>query len=329
MNIYLAIILLPIGFYILIKGADFLVDGAVAISTRLGISPLIVGLTVVAMGTSAPEVAASITAAFKGSGDMAIGNVFGSNIANLALVGGLCAVIRPIDVKFTMLKRELPIMLIVAILLLPVFSNDFLGRGESILLLVVFASVITMMVVYGLRDSKNKPAEVTMIREDVKAATSKKLKTVPVSVLFIFLGLAALTIGAQLTINSASFIGRAMGLSDAVIGCTILAIGTSLPELMTGLIAARKGHDDLSLGNIVGSNIFNTLLVIGAAGTAKPFAVNPRFSGPDFWIMIAVTVAFIIFAAIYKKIPRFAGIILVTIYAAYMVYLFALSNQGA
>jgi len=329
LNIYLAIVILPIGFFILIKGADLLVDGAVAISTRFGISPLIVGLTVVAMGTSAPEVAASITAAFKGSGDMAIGNVFGSNIANLALVGGLCAIIRPISVKFTMLRRELPIMLIVALLLLPVFSNHKLDRPESVFLLLVFAAVITLMVFYGLRDSKSKPEEVVMITDDVQAATSKKLKTVPISLLFVLMGLVCLAAGAHLTIESASFIGKMIGLTDAVIGCTILAIGTSLPELMTGLIAAKKGHDDLSLGNIVGSNIFNTLLVIGAAGTAKPFAVNPRFSGTDFWIMIAVTVTFITTAAINKKIARKAGILLVAMYAAYMIYLLAINNPAA
>jgi len=329
MNIYLAIILLPAGFYILIKGADLLVDGAVAISTRLGLSPLIVGLTVVAMGTSAPEVAASIAAALEGSGDMAIGNVYGSNIANLALVGGLCAIIRPIDVKFTMLKRELPIMLIVALLLLPVFANNYLGRFESIALLLVFASVIALMVHYGLKDSKTKPEEVELIQDEVQAATSKKLKTVPMSLLFVLLGLACLAGGAHLTIKSASFIGKMIGLSDAVIGCTILAIGTSLPELMTGLIAARKGHDDLSLGNIVGSNIFNTLLVIGAAGTARPFEVSSRFSGPDFWIMIAVTVTFFAIAALHHKIPKKSGILLVSMYIAYMVYLFTSSAPTA
>ncbi|MCF7954560.1 MAG: calcium/sodium antiporter [Phycisphaerae bacterium] len=329
LNIYTAMIILPVGFYIMIKGADFLVDGAVAISTRLGISPLIVGLTVVAMGTSAPEVAASITAAFKGSGDMAIGNVFGSNIANLALVGGLCAIIRPISVRFTMLKREMPIMLIVALILLPVLANNYLGRGESISLLAVFIVVIVLMVFFGLRDSKSKPEEVELILDEVQAATSKKLKTVPVSLLFILIGLACLAIGAHLTIESASFIGRKIGLTDAVIGCTILAIGTSLPELMTSLIAARKGHDDLSLGNIVGSNIFNTLLVIGAAGTVKPFAISPRFSGTDYWIMIAVTVTFIAVAAIHKKIGKKSGILLLAMYAAYMIYLFAITNPDA
>lgn len=328
MNIYLALLLLPAGFYILLKGADFLVDGAVSISTRFGISPLIVGLTVVAMGTSAPEVAASITAAFKGSGDMAVGNVFGSNIANLALVGGFCALINPIKVKITMLKREIPIMLIVALLLWPVFSNLYLGRLECILLLLIFAAVISMMVYYGLKDSRNNPQEVKLIEEEVQASTSE-LKTIPRSLLYVLSGLIGLTLGAQITIESASFIGFKIGLSEAVIGCTILAIGTSLPELMTGIIAAKKGHDDLSLGNIVGSNIFNTLLVIGTAGAVKPFAVSARFSGVDFWIMIGVTALFLVIATIYKKIGKKSGILLLSIYAAYMIYLFAISNPAA
>ncbi len=327
MNIYLALVLLPAGFYILIKGADVLVDGAVAISTRFGVSPLIVGLTVVAMGTSAPEVATSMTAALEGSGDTAIGNVFGSNIANLALVGGFCAMLSPINIKLTMLKRELPIMLIVTLLLWPVFYNLELERVECIMLLLAFACVMLMMVYFGLRDSRNNPQEVKLIKEEVQASTTAKLKTIPRSLLYILLGLIGLTIGAKFTVASSKLIGFKIGLSEAVIGSTFLAIGTSLPELVTGIIAAKKGHDDLAMGNIVGSNIFNTLLVIGAAGTVKPFAVSARFSGTDYWIMIAVTVTFLAMAVIYKKIGRKSGVLLLCMYAAYMIYLFANFNQ--
>jgi len=328
LNIYTAIVILPIGFFVLIKGADLLVDGAVAISTRLGISPLIIGLTVVAMGTSAPEVAASITAAFKGSGDMAIGNVFGSNIANLALVGGFCALVNPIKVKITMIKREIPIMLLVAILLWPVFSNLEVGRLECVMLLLVFACVMVMMVVYGLKDSRNNPNEAKLIKLEVQASTGK-LKSVPKSLVFILIGLLGLAIGARFTIYSAEFIGYKIGLTEAVIGSTILAIGTSLPELITGIIAARKGHDDLSLGNIVGSNIFNTLLVVGAAGSLKPFAVSARFSGGDFWIMIGVTAIFMAITTINKTISKKSGVLLLSIYAAYMVYIFSTINPAA
>lgn len=329
MNMFVALLLLPVSFYILIKGADFLVDGAVAISTRFGISPLIVGLTVVAMGTSAPEVATSMTAALQGSGDKAIGNVFGSNIANLALVGGFCAILSPINVKITMLKRELPIMLIVSLLLWPIIYNLEFARLECIFLLVIFTAVIATMVYFAIKDSKSDPQETKLIEKEVQAATTVKLKTIPRSLLYILLGLIGLKFGADLTVKSSSFIGAEIGLSDAVIGSTFLAIGTSLPELMTGIIAARKGHDDLSLGNIVGSNIFNTLLVIGAAGTVKPFEVSARFNGADYWIMIGVTVLFLAIATIYKSIGKKSGILLLSIYAAYMVYLFAISNPGA
>jgi cation:H+ antiporter len=141
------------------------------------------------------------------------------------------------------------------------------------------------------------------------------------------LGLIGLTIGAKITVASSTFIGFKIGLSEAVIGSTFLAIGTSLPELVTGVIAAKKGHDDLAMGNIVGSNIFNTLLVIGAAGAVKPFPVSARFSGVDYWIMIGVTITFFAIAVIYKKIGKKSGILLLSMYAAYMIYLFALSNQ--
>jgi cation:H+ antiporter len=326
MNIFLALILLPAGFYILIKGADLLVDGAVAISTRFGVSPLIVGLTVVAMGTSAPEVATSMTAAFEGSGDKAIGNVFGSNIANLALVGGFCAILSPISIKLTMLKRELPIMLIVTLLLWPVFHNLQLDRLECIMLLIAFVTVMLMTIFFGLRDSRNKPKEVELIKEEVQASTTE-LKTIPRSLMYVLLGLIALMVGARFTVDSSTFIGFKIGLSEAVIGSTFLAIGTSLPELVTGVIAAKKGHDDLAMGNIVGSNIFNTLLVIGAAGAAKPFAVSARFTGTDYWIMVGVTITFFAIAVICKKIGKKSGALLLCMYAAYMIYLFALSNQ--
>lgn len=329
MNILLACILLPAGFALLMKGADFLIDGAVALSQRFGVSPLIIGLTVVAMGTSAPEVAASITAALSGKGDMAIGNVFGSNIANLALVGGACAMLRPLQVRLSTLKRELPLMLIVALLLWPFLHNLRLERTESLFMLAVFIAVITLTIYFGIKDSRKESAAVKLLEEEVKEKTTSIPQTIPWSLLLIILGLGGLTIGARLTIESASFIGEAIGLSQAVIGSTIIAIGTSLPELMTGLIAAKKGHDDISLGNIVGSNVFNTMLVIGAAGIIRPFDISARFAGPDYWIMIAVSIIFLVIAGIYKKIGKKSGLLLVCIYIGYLVYLLAISDPTA
>ena len=321
LNMVTALLLFPVGLAILIKAAGLLVDGSVAIAEKFGISPLIIGLTVVAMGTSAPEVAASISAALKGAGDIAIGNVYGSNIANLALVGGICAMIRPISVKLTMLRREMPAMLIVALILLPVLYNLQLDRGESLFLLALFVLIISSSVYFALKDTKKTPLQVDRIEEQLHQTKPHPKRPLNMSAIFVVIGLIGLALGAEITVDSAKFIGAKIGLSDAVIGLTIVAVGTSLPELMTSMVAAMKGHDDLSIGNLVGSNIFNTLLVVGAAGSIKPFPVNSRLIGIDYWIMITVIAAFMLIAMIFKKISRKSGAVLFASYIAYMLYL--------
>ncbi len=313
MNIFWACVLLVGGLVVLWKSADLLVDGAVGLARQLGISPLVIGLTVVAMGTSAPEVAASIAAAVRNAGDVAIGNVFGSNIANLALVGGLSAIICPIHIKLRMLRREIPVMLLVALLLWPVLQNLYLSRAEGIGLLTVFAALILLTVYLAKKDSRNQSAP-----EQKADALARPLK---VCVVFVVLGLAGLTIGADMTVRGGVFIGRRIGLSNAVIGLTIIAIGTSLPELVTCVVAAFKGHNDISIGNLVGSNVFNTLLVTGTAGLIRPFALAQRLAGLDYWIMIIVSAAFIVMAMIGRRISRIDGVVLLCGYVAYMVYL--------
>ncbi len=325
MNLTWSLILLPVGLLLLIKSADVLVEGAVAIAERFGVSPLIVGLTVVAMGTSAPEVATSITAAARDNGAAALGNVYGSNIANLALVGGICALIRPINVTTGMLRREMPVMVLVALLLWPILHDVNLSRPDSAVLLTIFVILILFTVWTALRDTRQRPLESARVDAQVKSRRSYRQSGTGTgtgrSVVFVLSGLIGLTVGANLTVLSAEFLGRLAGLSDAVIGITILAVGTSLPELVTCVVAAVKGHDDISIGNLVGSNVFNTLLVVGAAGSIKPFAVNPRFIGTDYGVMIAVSVAFFVIAFFRKRIGRVAGAALLTSYAAYMVYL--------
>lgn len=317
MNLFYAIILLILGLAILIKGADWLVDGAVAIARHFGMSPLIIGLTIVAMGTSAPEVAASIAAALTNSADMAVGNVYGSNIANLAMVGGICAIIRPIVVSRDAIVRDIPIMIGVSLLLYGVFGDSAhsIGRLESGLMLVLFAGIILFLI----HSEKKQPPEDQ--ESAVDHATHHPPKTLWASSLLILLGLVCLAGGAQLTVFSAKYLGQRAGLDDRVIGQTIVAVGTSLPELITCLVAALKGHDDLSVGNLVGSNIFNTLLVIGAAGLVKPFTVSARMIGMDFWLMIGVSVLFSIIALMFKKINRPAGVFLALCYVGYLAYL--------
>ncbi len=214
MNMFWAAIGLPAGLLILLKGANLLVDAAVALAEKLGISPLIIGLTIVAMGTSAPEVAASVKAALGDMGNLAIGNVYGSNIANLALVGGACALIRPLSVKIGVLRRELPVMLIVALLLYPVLADFSLGRIESVILLSIFVSLIVFTVVSATSESKTRPDEARQVSEHIHETTGHTDKPLGKSIVYIILGLGGLALGARFTVKSGVFIGEWAGLSD-------------------------------------------------------------------------------------------------------------------
>jgi len=320
---------------ILWKSADLLVAGAVGLAHRLGVSPLIIGLTIVAMGTSAPEVAASIAAATRGAGNVAIGNVYGSNIANLALVGGLCAIIRPIKVQLRALRREIPVMLAVALLLWPVVFNKNLSRPEGIALLALFAALILLTVYlarkdkrlatentedtekYNEMDSRFRGNDIKKRGNDIKRGNGIR------NILFVVIGLAGLALGADMVVRGAVFIGERVGLSEAVIGLTIIAIGTSLPELATCLAATVKEQDDISIGTLVGSNVFNALLAIGVAGVIRPFEVVSRLAGGvDYWIMVVISAAFAAAALIGRRvIGRVSAALLLCGYAGYMVYL--------
>jgi len=318
------------------------VAGAVGLARHLGISSLIVGLTVVAMGTSAPELAASIAGVLRetGGGNIAVGNVFGSNIANLALVGGLVALIRPLMVKRQTLRREIPVMILTALLLWPFLHNSYLSRPESIALLVVFAALILLTIHIARKESKqnkNKQAEANRLAaenaNDTEVITSASGDSIKggegiKNLLFIVIGLAGLAIGAKMAVEGAVFIGQKVGLSESVIGLTIIAFGTSLPELVTCVVAAIKGHHDISVGNLVGSNIFNTLFVVGGAGVVREFTMEPRFAGgADYWIMIIVSAAFALAVIVGKRtIGRISGTLLVCGYVGYLVYLFEYSG---
>ena len=338
MNLFWSVIFLAAGLAILIKGADILVDGAVALARSFGVSPLIIGLTIISMGTSAPEVATSITAAVKnlGStainyGNTAIGNVYGSNIANLALVGGLCAIILPISVKPSVLRRELPVMLIVSLLLWPILAADlYLTRPDGVILLAVFVVLLVLTIVSATKQVKaNGPQAEQPDSAGTDGSDGLAKKSVVKNSAFMLLGLFCLALGARLAVDGAVYIGQLAGLSPTVIGLTIIAIGTSLPELVTCLVAAIKGHSDVSVGTLVGSNIFNALLAIGCVGLICPFEVSRRLVGTDFWIMIIVTAAFVVMAIAAKKINRLCGAILTAGYIAYIIYLLAFTKSVA
>ncbi len=326
MNIVLAIVILVGGLVILWKCAELLVAGAVGLAERLGVSSLVVGLTVVAMGTSAPELAASIAGVLRkaGGGNLAIGNVFGSNIANLALVGGLVALIRPLRVKKQTLCREIPVMILMALLLWPFLNNSYLSRPEGIALLTVFAVLMLLTIHIARKEAGNMKREAASVKRD----TRHDIRDMKKNVLFIVIGLIGLALGAKMAVEGAVFIGGKVGLSEGVIALTIIAFGTSLPELVTCVVAATKGHHDISVGNLVGSNIFNTLLVVGSASVVRPFYIGQRFAGgTDYWIMIIVCMAFALAVILGKRIiGRLSGTLLLCGYVGYLVYLFGYSG---
>lgn len=326
MDVVLHLMFLVVGLVVLWKSAELLVCGAVGLAERLGISSLVIGLTVVAMGTSAPEVAASIAGVLSGpeGGDIALGNVFGSNVANLALIGGLIAILRPLRIKKKTLMREVPVMLLVALLLWPMLRDSRISRGEAFSLMAVFAGLILLMVDIARREGRGTDADIEIPDPDAQHSP----ETLSKSVILAIAGLVGLTAGAKMTVAGAVFVGDWIGLSKAVISLTVIALGTSLPELVTCVVATLKGQHDISVGNLVGSNIFNTLLVTGAAGTVRSFDMNERLAaGTDYWIMIAVSGTFAFLAVVGRRtIGRIAGVLLVCIYAAYIVYLLGYSG---
>jgi len=325
MDLTLHLVYLIGGLLILWKCADVLVAGAVGLAEMFGVSKLVIGLTVIAMGTSAPEVAASIAGVLAGpeGGDIAVGNVFGSNIANLILVGGLVALIKPLRVKKKSLLREVPVMLLVALLLWPLLRDRDISRIEGLGLLAVFAGLIFLTVRIARREGRGPDADI----EIPEASSKPSAQSMTKSLVFVVIGLVGLAGGAKMTVTGAVFIGvNVFHISPGVIALTVIAFGTSLPELVTCVVAAMKGQHDISVGNLIGSNIFNTLLVTGAAGTVRPFVVSERFAGgTDYWIMIGASGAFA--AAIIlgrRTIGRIAGTVMLCAYTAYVIYLFCL-----
>lgn len=305
-------VLLIVGFLLLIKGADFFVEGSAAVAKKLRVPTMIIGLTIVAMGTSAPECAVSIAASIKGSNAMAISNVVGSNIFNLMVVCGFCALFTPLIVHAKTLKQEFPFSVLAAIVMLIAgFIGMTLGRIDGVILLVLFAFFLAWMVKSALNARAN--AEV-IEEENVKDLGNLQC------LLYIIGGIIAIVIGGDLVVDSATEIARNFGLSENLIGLTIVAFGTSLPELVTSAVAAKKGEVDMALGNVIGSNIFNILLVAGIAATVSPMAFLME-NVIDLVILIVMSIVVWSFASTKKKIGRAEGVFMLIIYVAYIVYI--------
>lgn len=317
----LSIIKLVIGFLLLVKGADYFVEGASSIAKKLRIPAFVIGLTIVAFGTSAPELAVSLTAALKGSNDIAIGNVVGSNIFNTLVVLGASAAITPIAVEKGMIKKDYPLSIFAAILL-GVLSLDMIlfkapqmtiSRMDGVILLIAFAFFMYSTVKDGLKERANSNPE-------HEAAVANMYMPVWKSLLILVVGLAGIVIGGDLSVEGAKEIARAFGLSEALIGLTIVAFGTSLPELVTSIVAARKGESDIAVGNVIGSNLFNIFFILGTSATVLPMNVSETYLY-DIAVLVAVMVLTYIPIAKTKKVGRPMGIVMVLAYFAYTAYL--------
>ena len=317
----LVLVFLVIGFVLLIKGADFFVEGSSSVAKRLHVPSIIIGLTIVAMGTSLPETAVSVSASIAGNNELAVSNVVGSNIFNLMVVIGVCAMIATVNVAKETIKRDIPFSLICAGLLL-IFgivgfgdkSGMILGRLDGVIFLCAFAGYIFYMVKIALKASKEGRKVEGGSEEEIK------LISVPLSILFIIGGAVAIAVGGDVTVDAASRIASDLGMSQTLIGLTIVSIGTSLPELVTSIVAARKNEVDMALGNAIGSNIFNILMVLGIASVISPITIITE-NIIDLCVLIAFTVCVWIFASSRRKVGRPEGFIMVLLYAIYAVYI--------
>ena len=316
MNNILMYVWLLVGFFLLIKGADLFVDGTSSIAKLLKVPSIIIGLTIVAMGTSAPEMAVSVGAAIKGQNDIVISNVLGSNIFNLLVVAGGCAVIKSLPVSIDLRKRDFPFSIGIAALLLFFCLNSLIigGKGftinrtEGIILFAGLMAYLGFLVYSAVKGRTGLPGD-----EEIKTMSPLK------SVFYTALGIAGIVVGGDLVVDSASDIAAAFGLSHTIIGLTILAVGTSLPELVTSLVATRKGENDLAMGNVIGSNIFNILGVLGLSAAVSPVKVS-GFSVIDLSLFIGFCLIIYLVTYFRNKIERLPGILMVLTYLGYMTY---------
>lgn len=302
------IVLLVMGIVVVLKGADWLTDGAVIIASRFGVSQMVIGLTIVAMGTSMPELCVSMVSALKGTPDLAVGNVVGSNTLNTLLIVGCSALVAPIMVKRSSVRRDIPFAVLASLLMLIFCLDGGIGRLDAALLFILFAVFMFVTVKYG----KNEGTE------------TKTTEMAPLgkAALLLVVGLVCLILGSNLFVDNASFVASTLGVSDAVIGLTIVAGGTSLPELATSMVSAKKGNSDIAIGNVIGSNVFNILMIIGVTGLVKPMHIK-GITSLDLIVMLASMLLLWFFCRTTYKVKRWEGAVLAISYIAYIAWLIA------
>lgn len=310
----LNIILLIIGFVILIKGADLFVDGASNIALNFKVSKMLIGLTIVAFGTSAPEFAVSVKGLLSGSFDIVLGNVIGSNILNILLILGVAAMIHPLVVKSNTVKKELPITLLITSLFAVLLSDNLFDksmsnnftRGDGIVLILFF-----LVFIYYL---------INLMRNKVEDSTDEKVLSLPKSFLYTFIGLVMIILGSNFVVDSASYLAKAFGVSERIISLTIIALGTSLPELVTSVMATKKGEYDIAIGNVVGSNIFNIGIVIGLPVTILGGISKIAFSYIDLIVMVVTALMLYLFSKNDYKISKREGLSFLILFVVYYSY---------
>ena len=297
--------ILAIGFVMLVKGSDWFVDGASSIATKFGIPQLVIGFTIVAMGTSAPEAAVSITAAFHGNADITIGNIVGSNILNILIILGICGLISPMVVQKSSILVDIPVTIAITLVLLWLGWDGTISRVDGIILQLLFFAYLAYLFI-SMKKNKNASDSCEVPRE----------MPVVKSLIFLVVGLVVIVLGSRFAVDAASAIARILGLSERFIGLTIVALGTSLPELFTSAMAALKKNSDIAIGNIVGSNIFNILMVVGLSGliVPVPFVADFRF---DTIVAVYAAVLLLVLALPKRKLFRLSGLLMLVSYAVY------------
>ena len=320
-----AFIAVIFGLALLVWSADRFVDGAASSARHFGMPPLLIGMVVVGFGTSAPEMVVSALAASQGNPGVALGNAYGSNITNIALILGLTALISPIAVQSQILRKELPILLLVTALAGWQVRDGALTRLDAVVLLIVFAGVMGWTIRQGLRQKKDA------LGNEIAQAMEVLAMPIRRALFWLLLGLVLLIISSRILVWGAVEIANSFGVSDLIIGLTVVAVGTSLPELASSLIAARKGEHDIALGNVLGSNLFNTLTVVGIAGAIHPLTVGPEVFNRDVAVMAVLTLSLFVFGYGFRKpgrINRFEALILLACYLGYTGYLISTVFAG-
>lgn len=302
------VLLLIFGIVVVLKSADWLTNGAVGLATKLGISQIVIGLTIVAIGTSMPEFFVSIVSAIKGTPDLAVGNIVGSNIFNVLLIVGVAATVAPIAIQRATVRRDIPIAIVASIMLTFMMFDDNISRTDALILFAAFIAFIWIT----LRNSKNDANE--------KDASTEKVIPTWKSVLFIIFGLVGLVLGSNIFVDNASSLAHGWGISDAVIGLTIVAGGTSLPELATSAVAARKGDSGIAIGNVLGSNVFNILMILGLTGIISPMHIQ-NITYIDMAVMVISMALFWLFSFTKLRVERWEGCVLIACFLGYITWL--------